>query len=352
MGAVRVGVIGLGKIAEAVHLPGLASSPNAEIHAICDKNPARLKEIGERYAIPPERRFQDYRDLITLPEIEAVDIATPNFAHLEPVMAAYENGKHVCVEKPLALNYPQALEMEARARKSGVTTMVCFSFRFNPAVRFARWIIDEGGIGKILTVYVQYLKSAAFDTTRGLEWRFQKELAGSGVLGDLGSHMIDMTRFLAGDIDSVCSKTGIAVAERKKLDSNQMGQVSTDDSCSAIASLACGGHASIILSRCAVAVGNENSAKIAIYGDRGMVRLDSEKPFEIEACSGKLDFTTGSAHTFKVPKSFQAEQMDSFVKNVVGNPDRYLPGLEDGVRCQKILDAMVDSDRNGKWVDV
>jgi predicted dehydrogenase len=99
-------------------------------------------------------------------------------------------------------------------------------------------------------------------------------------------------------------------------------------------------------------VGNENSAKIAIYGDRGMVRLDSEKPFEIEACSGKLDFTTGSAHTFKVPKSFQAEQMDSFVKNVVGNPDRYLPGLEDGVRCQKILDAMVDSDRNGKWVDV
>jgi predicted dehydrogenase len=68
--------------------------------------------------------------------------------------------------------------------------------------------------------------------------------------------------------------------------------------------------------------------------------------------SGKLDFTTGSAHTFKVPKSFQAEQMDSFVKNVVGNPDRYLPGLEDGVRCQKILDAMVDSDRNGKWVDV
>jgi predicted dehydrogenase len=352
MCAIKVGVIGLGMIAEQVHLPGLSSSPNAEIYAICDRNAARLHVIGERYHISPEKRFQDYMDLMQLPEIQAVDIATPNFAHLEPVLAAYKNGKHVCIEKPIALNYPQALEMEAHAKTSGMTTMVCFSFRFNAAVRFAKWIIDEGCIGKVLNVYVQYLKSAAFDKSRGLEWRFQKELAGSGVLGDLGSHMVDMTSFLAGEIKSVCSKTGIAIAERKLLDSSQMGHVSTDDCCSTIASLECGGHASIIVSRCAVAVGNENSVKVAVYGDQGMVRFDSEKPFEIEACSGKLDFTTGSAHTFEVPKSFYAEQMDCFARNVGGDTDRYLPVLRDGVRCQKILDAMINSDENGKWVEV
>ena len=352
MGAIKVGIIGLGRIAEQVHLPGLASSPNAEIYAICDSNESRLHLMGERYRVPSARRFQDYRDLVRLPEIQAIDVATPNFAHLEPVVAAYRQGKHVCIEKPIALNYPQALEMEAHARASGVTTMVCFSFRFNAAVRFAKWIIDEGEIGNVLTVYVQYLKSAAFDTTRGLEWRFQRDLAGSGVLGDLGSHMVDTTSFLAGEITSVCSKTGIAVPERRRLDSPDMGRVSTDDCCSTIASLACGGHAAIVVSRCAIGLESQNSVKVAVYGDRGMVRFDSEKPSEIEASSGKLDFTIGSYHTYQVPTSFSAEQMDCFARSVSGDADRYLPVLRDGVRCQKILDAMVSSAEQGTWVEV
>jgi predicted dehydrogenase len=352
MGAIKVGIIGLGRIAEQVHLPGLASSPNAEIHALCDTDESRLRLIGERYHVPPARRLRNFMDLVQLPEIQAVDIATPNFAHLEPVVAAYRHGKHVCIEKPIALSYPQALEMEAHAKASGMTTMVCFSFRFNAAVRFAKWIIDEGGIGKVLTVYVQYLKSAAFDTTRGLEWRFQRDLAGSGVLGDLGSHMVDMTSFLAGEITSVCSKTGIAVSERRRLDSSDMGRVSTDDCCSAIASLACGGHATIVVSRCAIGLESQNSVKVAVYGDRGMVRFDSEKPSGIEACSGTLDFSTGSYHTYQVPQSFHAEQMDCFARSVGGDADRYLPVLRDGVRCQKVLDAMINSAEQGTWVEV
>jgi predicted dehydrogenase len=335
-----------------VHLPGLARSPNAELFALCDTNEARLNAMGERYDVPPERRFRAFADLVRHPDIQAVDVATPNYAHFEPVVAAYAHGKHVCVEKPIALNHAQALEMEARAAASGMTTMVCFSFRFNAAVRFAKSIIDEGGIGTILTVYVQYLKSAAFDTSRGLEWRFQKELAGSGVLGDLGSHMVDMTSFLAGDITSVCSATGIAVAERRRLDASGMGRVSTDDCCTTIASLAGGGHASIIVSRCAIAQDSENSVKVAVYGDRGMVRFDAEKPSEIEACSGTLDVGTGSARSYKVPQSFAVEQMDCFVKNVGGEADRYLPVLRDGVRCQKIVDAMISSAEQHAWIEV
>jgi predicted dehydrogenase len=131
-----------------------------------------------------------------------------------------------------------------------------------------------------------------------------------------------------------------------------MGRVSTDDCCTTIASLACGGHASIVVSRCAIGLESQNSVKVAVYGDRGMVRFDVEKPSEIEACSGKLDFTTGSFHTYPVPKSFSAEQMDCFARNVAGDADRYLPVLRDGLRCQKVLDAMISSAERGIWVEV
>jgi predicted dehydrogenase len=352
MGPVKVGIVGLGKIAEQVHLPGLASSPHAEIYAVCTTNVTRLRLIGERYRVPPERRFQNFMDLVQLPELQAVDIATPNFAHLEPAVAAYRHGKHVCIEKPVAMSYPQALEIETHARAAGTTTMVCFSYRFVAAARFAKWIIDEGGIGRVLTVYIQYLKSAAFDRSRGLEWRFQKELAGSGVLGDLGSHMVDMTRFLVGEITSVCSTTGIAVPERRRLDSGDMGRVSTDDCCTTIALLAAGGHANIAVSRCALGLPTQNSVKVAVYGDQGMVRFDTDRPLEIEACSGTLDSSTGSYHTYQVPASFSAEQMDCFARSVMGDTDRYIPVLGDGVRCQKILDAMIASDTSRTWVDV
>ena len=352
MSAIKVGVIGLGRIAEAVHLPGLERSPNAEIHALCDTDESRLNQLGDRYRVAPDRRFRNFMDLVALPELQAVDVATPNFAHFEPVVAAFANGKHLLVEKPVALDYPQALEMEKRAGTSGVRTMVCFSFRFHPAVRFARSIIEEGGVGKVLTVYVEYLKSAAFDASRGLEWRFQKELAGSGVLGDLGSHMVDLASFLAGDITSVCSATGIAVSERRRLDADGMGRVSTDDCCTTIASLACGGHASIIVSRCALGLPSQNSVKAAVYGDRGMVRFDTDRPGMVETCSRALDASTGSYPARPVPASFAADQMDCFAKAVAGDADRYLPVLADGVRCQKILDAMIASAAGRTWVDV
>lgn len=350
MGIVRIGVIGLGMIAEQVHLPGISQSPNAKLFAICDKNVLRLKSIGDRYQIPVDRRFTEYEELLKVPEIDAIDIVTPNFAHHDPMLAACAYKKHICIEKPIAMNYEQAREMEISARKANITGMICFSYRFYGAIRFAKWMIDEGYVGDIANVYIQFLKGSASDEGRGLEWRFRKELAGSGVLSDLGAHMIDLTRFLAGDIASLCSQKMIAVSERKTLDSEKAEQVTTDDSCNTIAALKSGGIANIALSRCAV--GNVNSVKVAVYGKKGMVRFDSDRLDEVEVCYGKLDLMTNTVHAIKTPASFHAEQMDSFAKRINGDTDPYFPTLGDGVECQRLIDAMIGSSENGKWVSV
>jgi predicted dehydrogenase len=349
MRAVRVGVVGLGRIAEQTHLPGLSRSPNAEIYAITDPKAGRLDEIGEIYGVPPERRFQDYEAMLELPELQAVDLATPNHAHRAQMLAACGKRKHVCVEKPLAMDLGQAQEMAAAAKNAGIVTMVCFSYRFFAALRFAKWVIDKGYVGAILNANLRFLKSSAFIENRRLEWRFRKELAGSGVLGDLGSHMVDLVHFLCGEVRSVCAQKSIVVGERRRLDSDEVAAVTTDDSCNALASLEGGAMANIMVTRCAR--GSENGVVVEVFGTEGMLRFDSAKPEALELCSGGLDLALNSAHFQAVPASFGVEQMDCFAKAVQGSPDAYLPDITDGLRCQRVLDAMLASSEGKGWVE-
>jgi predicted dehydrogenase len=349
MEAVKIGVIGLGMIAEQVHLPGLSKSTEAEIYAITDPKTRRLDEIGELYGVPPERRFLDYSKMLELSDLQAVDIATPNHAHFEPMIASCMKKKHVCIEKPIAMNNEQALEMSSRAKEAGIVTMVCFSYRFNAAVRFAKWVIDQGYIGDILNINLRFLKSSAFIENRRLEWRFRKELAGSGVLSDLGSHVIDLIHLLCGNIKAVCAQKGIAISERRKLDSDELATVTTDDSCNALAALECGGLANMAVSRCAM--GNENNVNVEVYGNGGMVRFDSAKSDEIELCSGKLDRVLNAAHPQSVPRSYYSEQMDCFAKAVKGRRDMYMPDISDGARYQRVIDAMLASSEGAGWVE-
>jgi predicted dehydrogenase len=218
------------------------------------------------------------------------------------------------------------------------------------SVRFARWMISQGLIGDVLNIYIIYLKSSGFIENRPLEWRFQKELAGGGVLVDLGVHMIDLIGFLAGEISSVCAQTAIAVKSRRKLDSDEIAAVSTDDSCDALLSTKGGALASVSVSRCAV--GHDNDIKVAIYGNKGMIRFDPMRQDVIEVCSGQLDFATNSVHSVKIPKSYFTEQMDAFARSVQGDVDPYLPTLHDGVICQRVVDALVEASENRRWVSI
>ena len=348
MSKIKIGVVGLGGIATAVHLPGIQKSSAGEIAAICDISTGALGVAGDKYGVPENRRFTDYRKLIACPDVEAVDICTPNFLHVNAVIETIKYKKPFCVEKPLALNYTEAVQMEAAAAKAGVPGMVCFSFRFKPAVRFARWIIAQGHIGNVLNVFVQYLKASALREGRRLEWRFVKKYAGSGVLGDLGSHLIDATRFMLGDFTGVFARTGIAVKKRRKVDSDKMARVETDDYCNFLAELKCGAAAAFSISRCAI--GGEDSVKFEIYGDKGSIVFDMNNLDMLRVCIGDVDRVGGGMHAVKVPRGYYADQTEAFLDIAQGKGDGLSPLLADGVACQKILDALVATTDKGKWI--
>ncbi|MGI5878509.1 MAG: Gfo/Idh/MocA family protein [Christensenellales bacterium] len=350
MNEVRIGLIGAGGIASGVHLPGIEAARGGKLTALCDIDEERLTAAAERYGIPENRRFRDYRELIACPDVDAVDICTPNYLHAEMAIAATRAGKAVCVEKPIAMSVGEALRIRDAVKSAGVPSMVCFSNRFRSAVRFAKWIMDRGLLGKVANLYVEYLKSSAFIEGRRLEWRFIKDMAGTGVLGDLGSHLIDMARFLVGDIDGVTAQTGILVKKRPKLDSDEIGEVETDDYCHFLAELSGGAAATFSISRCAM--GNANSIKFEIYGSAGALAIDLNRPDELCVCLGDVDRITEGMHWVRVPARYRSNQMQSFIDIVRGEGDGLAPTIDDGVECQRVLDALVASSQERCWVDI
>ena len=347
---VRVGIIGVGGIATNSHIPQLLKVPECKITAICDIDLNQLKKVGDMLGLDDAHRFTDYKDLIGCADVDAVEICTPNYLHVPMAIEAVKAGKPVEVEKPLACNLEQTEALEEALKENPVPNMMCFSYRFRPATRYAKWIIEKGLIGDIISVDVAYLKSSAFMVGRRLDWRFVKEYAGTGVLGDLGVHLIDMTRYLVGDLKSVCGDTEIVVKERKKLDSEEIGKVETDDYCAFMARVGDNVRASFMITRCAI--GNANTIKYDIYGTEGVISFNLNNPDVLGVCVGEIDKECNGIHTVKVPARFARTQEKTFIEVASGKnvPDH--PVVADGVDCQRILDAILLSTVEKRWIDV
>jgi len=350
MNAVRIGIIGCGGIARGVHIPELKKSNGGTVMAICDIDETALKTVGDQFNIEEKYRFRTFQELIACDSVDAVEVCTPNFLHAEMAIAAIDAKKPVNIEKPIAMNVEQAEKIRTAVEREKVPAMMCFSYRFKPAVRYAKHILEKGLIGDILSIHVEYLKSSAFMEGRRLDWRFVKEYAGTGVLGDLGIHLIDMTRFLIGEFDSVCARKGTVVTERKKLDSEEMGKVETDDYCSFLADMKCGATGIFSITRCAI--GNENTIRFDIYGRNGVIKFDLNKPDVLGICIGEIDVQTNGLHTVKVPSKFSLTQEQAFVDFVRGKRDEFLPDVMDGVKCQIIADSLLLSSDENRWVKI
>lgn len=347
---VNIGIIGVGGIAMGVHVSGLKNVKNCKIAAICDTDEARLKENGDTLGIPEDLRFTDYKQLVDCPEVDAVEVCTPNNWHPEMAAYAIEKGKPVNIEKPLGLSYDHAKVILDAQKKHGTPAMVCFSYRFRSAVRYAKKLLDDKAIGDILGVNVRYLKDSGLWEGRRLEWRFLKEYGGTGVLGDLGVHLIDMCTYLVGNIKQVFGKLDIIVKKRQKLDSDEWADVTTDDACNFVATLENGATANFSISRCVL--GHRNTITFDIYGSDGIISFDLNNPDELSVCIGKADKECGGLHTIKVPGKYGVSQEGTFVDIARGCRVDIHPTVEDGLRCQKILDAVLLSSETGKAVDV
>ncbi len=163
---------------------------------ICDIEPAIAEEAQTRFGF--EKHTTDWKEIINDPEIDIVSICTPNDCHAEMAIAALNAGKHVICEKPIS-NTPESAkamaEAAAAAKSKGIVSMCAYQYRRIPAIELAKKFIDEGSIGKVMNVRTTYLQSWSADPSSPLSWRFQKEIAGAGTLGDIASHVIDIAQF-------------------------------------------------------------------------------------------------------------------------------------------------------------
>ena len=347
---VRVGIIGVGGIARNVHIPQLKECADAEITAICDIDENALKKVGDDLGIDEKYRFKDYKDLIACTEVDAVEVCTPNYLHVKMAADAARAGKSINVEKPLSVSLADTKELTDAIKDTNVVNMMCMSYRFRPAVRFAKWIMENNLIGDIISINVEYLKSSAFMEGRRLDWRFVKEYAGTGVLGDLGVHLIDLATFLAGDLKKVSAQTKIVVKKRKKLDSEEYAPVETDDYCSFIGEMKSGAVANFMITRCAI--GNVNTIKFDVYATKGVISFNLNNPEVLGVCIGEVDVKANGLHTVDVPKEFFVKQEQTFIDLINGKECKYAPHVEDGVKLQGVLDAICKSAEEEKWVEL
>ena len=335
----KLGIIGLGRIS-AVHINGIEKVSDAKITAVCDIDADKLKTVGDKLGIPEEYRFTDYNDLIACDEVDAVEICTPNYLHVPMATAVAKAGKPVEVEKPLGVSAVDGIEDLTKAiQENNVVNMMCFSYRFMPAVRYAKHLIEKGILGKLLNVNIQYRQSGVFIPGRRLEWRFVKEYAGSGALADLGVHLIDMTRFLMGDFKTVCAMQSTVVKERRKLDSEEIAPVLVDDITSFVAKMENDAIANFLVTKCAI--GDDNTIIYELYGTDGVLKFNLNKPNELTLCAGEIDKETKSLHTVNIPAAYHLSQEECFIRSAQGEEMPYFPDVEEGLKAQKVVDAVL-----------
>jgi predicted dehydrogenase len=351
-------MIGCGGIALANHLPGFAlCKDHARVVALCDSDPAVLARAATQSGIG--KTFTDYRDAIAHAGVDAVVIATPNVSHAPIALAAFEAGKHVLCEKPLAMDHAESLKMLRAAEHARVRHMTAFTYRFVPAMQYISHLVHSGAIG---TPY--HFRAQRFQDwgTRNLGWRQTKKLAGSGELGDMLSHRIDFAHLLAGDILRVVAHT------RRYIDDRDGHRSDLEDWVSVIGEFR--GGATGVLESTKIATGRGEGGVSRDYcevnGSEGTLVYLLERPNEIQigtrGKSGlqtipvpeaflKLPHSPRDPHAGDPLVAFRYDQNVEFIQAIVEERP-CVPSFADGVKVQAVMDAVLTSSRERRWVEI
>ncbi len=338
--------------------------------AIAGRDRARVEAAARRYGY--EKAVTDWRDLIDDPEVQVFDNGAPNNLHAEPCIAAARAGKHIICEKPLARDAAEAKRMLEAAQAAGVVHMCAFNYRFVPALKLARDIIAAGRLGRIYHFRAQYLQEWIMDPNFGMVWRLDASEAGSGVLGDLGTHIIDLARFLVGEPASVNGVTATFIKERAG-ESGATQQVGVDDAFVAAVQFENGAIGTLEASR--FARGRRNHQVIEINGEKGSIVFNVERLNELEvylpeeearqdAQGFRTVLVTEPTHPYVGawwPQGHIIGWEHSFVHELKHFLDCVTTGrpvgpegadFEDGYRASVVADAIVQSANSGRRVDI
>jgi predicted dehydrogenase len=328
-----------------------------------------------------EEASSDWRAVVARPDIDVVDICTPNNVHAEIAIAAAKAGKHIICEKPLARTVEEARAMRDAAKAAGVINMVAFNYRRTPAVALAKKYIEEGRIGRILNFRGTYLQDWSADPDSPLSWRFQKKIAGSGSVGDIGTHVVDLAHYLVGPIAEVIALTTtynksrplqqggvdkLGAAEKAK--DAERGEVDVDDEVVSMLKFENGAIGSLEATR--NAYGRNNFITLEIHGTKGSIHFNYERRDELQVmfaddpadARGFRTVYTGPAHPYgsglwPIPglgigysETKIVECHDFFAAIVKGKQPS--PNFEDGLLTELVADAFLRSGETGKWEKV
>jgi len=294
---VGVGMLGYAFMGKA-HANGFKQMPYIiwpppampKLVAIAGRNADAVTQAAGRYSFA--RATTDWHDLLSDPEIQVFDNCGPNNLHVEPCIAAAEAGKHIICEKPLGRTAAESKQMLDAVTKAGVKHLCAFNYRFTPAVLHARHLIQSGALGRIYHFRARYLQEWILDPNFPIVWRLEKDVAGSGVLGDLGTHIIDLARFLVGEIDSVSAIMKTFIPERTNA-AGERQTVDVDDAFAAIMEFANGALGTLEASR--FALGRKNHNTFEINGEKGSIVFNLERLNELQVCipGAQPDDSTG-----------------------------------------------------------
>jgi predicted dehydrogenase len=338
------------------------------LRAVCGRKADKTAAFATNWGW--EEVETDWRRLVHRPDIDVVDIATPNNLHREIALEAIAAGKMVLCEKPLAMNVAEAEEMAAAVAQSGKPSMVFFNYRRVPAVALARQMVEEGRLGRIFHYRAKYLQDWTMNPSLpqggNTLWRLDGEAAGSGVTGDLLAHAIDLALWLVGPIAQVSAMTETFVRERPLQDApDRMKPVTVDDACAFLARFANGALATFESTR--YATGRKNQNTFEINGEKGTIAFDLEDAHELLYYHQADDPLARGFRTIRVWDSKHPYMQHWWVPGTVIGYEHtfthaisdFLTGLEtgekrvpdfaDGLATQRVCDAVLASAADGQW---
>jgi predicted dehydrogenase len=355
----RAGIIGLGY--GRAHIAGCQAA-GIEVTAVCQRNIEQASVIASRYGIP--KVVTQWEELVRLPELDLVVIAAPPSLHHPITLRAFELGKHVLCEKPLALNVEQARAMIAAAGRTGCIGMTVFNWRFTPGMQRVRKFIDGGSLGRVFHTNAIWYGHRYADPDAPTSWRLSRALAGSGTLGDMGVHLIDLHRWLFGEFTRISAQSGVAYPDK----SDGEHPRDAEDYCTVVAELSTGAQVTIQLSR---VTRGKNFHSLAAFGDKGAIdyRLlregggprwyrgelfvaQGKSGLERVALRGGLPRGVKSQDAFDVTGYATIAPLMREMARSIRTGSAESPSFEDGLKAQVVVQAIQEAAATHTWVEV
>ena len=381
---IGIGVIGMGWMGQ-VHSRSYRQVPDRFRESgivprliVCSDNlEARAKEA--KVCLGFEACVTDWKEVIANPEVDAVNITTPNHLHLEIVRAAAKAGKHIYCEKPVGQSPQETVEIEALARKAGIYSLVGFNYRWAPLVQYAHQLISDGKLGELTHYRGRFFVGYASNPEGGLTWRFKKELAGLGALGDLMSHVTDMAHFLAGPIKEVIGNETTFIFRRPIVKAGEgthysarggeeKGDVTNEDYAGALIKFANGAHGSFEV--CRVISGMKCQMAFEVHGTKGALNWNYEKmnemnvflPDENKGHDGFVNLYSGPDHPYHAnfnlgpANSLSYEDLKvieayNFLRTV-SEKKQLEPGFSAALKVAEVHNAIIRSWDSKQWEEV